>query len=304
MIFTAPVPFAEAADHSAVKTLLPSALDSQEAQDHLDAEIRERARFSSQITNAEILDELDQWVEKLAQGDHRSRHRPQRAPGESPGTRLHPGPRARKAPSRTFTTSRRLNVTLQTNVQMAQGYGQFIQGQDPAVLDLYPAQELYRAQARKVPRNWNARWSQAAASRPRRRTAGFVALKNTPIWTAISRFGTPYPPFDFNSGMRVRNVARSAAMASGLIDRDTRITPEDRGFNKDLAFSPEIRSAQLRQAIVESSDGRLGFRSRTARCACVGPPRTRLSAWCRPTGPTTRRPGRSPTTKAPRSSGT
>jgi hypothetical protein len=30
-----------------------------------------------------------------------------------------------------------------------------------------------------------------------------IALKSDPIWTAISAFGTPYPPFDYNSGMWV-----------------------------------------------------------------------------------------------------
>jgi hypothetical protein len=27
-----------------------------------------------------------------------------------------------------------------------------------------------------------------------------IARKDSPIWEALSRFGTPYPPFDFNSG--------------------------------------------------------------------------------------------------------
>ncbi len=257
MIFTAPVPFAEAADHSAVKTLLPSALDSSEAQTHLDTEIRERARFSSQITNVEILDELDQWVDKLAQGqtDLATARNALRAKAKELGYTPEEG---KAGTIQDFTTSRRLNVTLTTNVQQAQGYGQYMQGQDPTVLDLYPAQELYRAMARKVPRNWNARWS-VAAQTTGTRTDGFVALKNTPIWTALSRFGTPYSPFDYNSGMRTRNVARSRAVAGGLIDRDTRLKPEDRGFNQDLAFSPEIRNAQIRQAIVEGSDGKLHF---------------------------------------------
>ena len=34
-----------------------------------------------------------------------------------------------------------------------------------------------------------------------------VALKEDPVWTRISRFGQPWPPFDFNSGMGVEDVS-------------------------------------------------------------------------------------------------
>ncbi len=251
MIFTTPTPFAEAVEHSAVKVLLPTSLDSAEAAEHLDAEILERARFSSQIVNAEILDELGQGVDELIAGtsDLVTRRNILRAKAKALGYQPEPG---KEGTIQDFTSIRRLNIALLTPVQMAQGYGQFMQGQDPAVLDLYPAQELYRAQARKVPRNWNARWSDAA-SRTRTPVSGFVALKNTDIWTAISRFHTPYSPFDFNSGMRTRAVARARAVALGLIDRDTQIIPQSRDFNRDLAVTPEIRDERLRAAITEGN---------------------------------------------------
>ena len=146
-------------------------------------------------------------------------------------------------------SDRRLNLIIDTNVRMAQGYGEWKQGQDPAILDQWPAQELYRAMARKVPRDWIARWREAGGQFFGGR---MIALKNSSVWTRISRFGLPYAPFDFQSGMETRDVDRDAAVEIGLIDRDTRIAPDDRGFNDDLKFTPEVRDRALRQALLES----------------------------------------------------
>ena len=45
------------------------------------------------------------------------------------------------------------------------------------------------------------------------------------IWYEISRFGLPYPPFDYRSGMRVRNVDRKTAEALGIISADETVEP-------------------------------------------------------------------------------
>jgi hypothetical protein len=47
-----------------------------------------------------------------------------------------------------------------------------------------------------------------------------IALKTSPIWTALSAFGHPYPPFDWGSGMDVRDVSADRAIELGLISRD------------------------------------------------------------------------------------
>src|SRR5574337_1593062 len=112
---------------------------------------------------------------------------------------------------------------------MAWGYGSWMQGQAPAILNLWPAQELFRAFPRKTHRQWSGedaeniikgepiegRWADAGGQLFDGR---MIALKNAPIWTDISAFGNPYPPFDFNSGMWVRDVDRETAMKYGLID--------------------------------------------------------------------------------------
>ena len=64
-----------------------------------------------------------------------------------------------------------------------------------------------------------------------------IALKSDPIWYDISAFGQPYAPFDFNSGMDLRDVDRDEAVDLGLISEDDTEEPEDRGLNDGLQAS-------------------------------------------------------------------
>jgi hypothetical protein len=131
---------------------------------------------------------------------------------------------------------------------MTRGYGQWVQGQDEAVLDQWPGQELYRAMEAEQPRPWAQIWSEAGGEIFDGR---MIALKNDPIWTRISRFGLPYPPFDYGSRMDIRDVDRDTCIELGLIDRDTVIPPQTRDFNSDLKVSPQIRAASLRTVLEE-----------------------------------------------------
>lgn len=38
-----------------------------------------------------------------------------------------------------------------------------------------------------------------------------IALKSDRVWTNFSRFGRPYPPSDFGSGMGVEDIDRDEA---------------------------------------------------------------------------------------------
>ena len=50
-----------------------------------------------------------------------------------------------------------------------------------------------------------------------------IALKSSDVWTRISDFGFPFPPYVKGSGLWVRDVGRSEAMELCLIDRDRQI---------------------------------------------------------------------------------
>jgi hypothetical protein len=80
-----------------------------------------------------------------------------------------------------------------------------------------------------------ARWAEAGGTLQ----AGgrMIALKSDPIWSEISRFGHPWPPFDFGSGMGVRGVSREEAVRLGLLAPDEKVQPQEADFNARLQAS-------------------------------------------------------------------
>lgn len=116
-----------------------------------------------------------------------------------------------------------------------------------------------RLEERRARRNWLERW-RAAGGRVfpgtglDGRAGRLVALKNDPVWTNLSEFGLPYPPFAYGSGVGVEDVGRETAVALGLIDEQTQIAPQSRGFNAELEaeLPPLDRQSALFKAILQS----------------------------------------------------
>ena len=243
MLFSAPVPFREALESREVRTVLPTELRTR-LLDEIAPELRERAMFSAGVTSAEKLQDMDDLIGQLLEG------KIDRATARTELKRRFGtlGAEVDETDLTDLRSDARLNLILDTNVDQAFGYGSWAQGQDEAILDQWPAQELFRAIQSRVPRDWSQRWADAGG---RFYGGRMIALKNDPIWAELSRFGTPYPPFDFNSGMDVRDIDRDEAIALGLIDRDTRIQPQSRGFAEDLQATPAVRSQGLRSALAD-----------------------------------------------------
>lgn len=253
------MPFEEALAASRVRSLLPTSLNTRGLQ-KLSVDIRERARFSATVRCAEHLAVIDSGVEALVSGKI-----------DIASARLHVkeflartgyrAPDEKKGGLQDFSSDERVDLQLITNVRQAQGFGWWKQGQDEAILDAFPAQEFVRVEARDAPRaNWVNRWDYARLTTSTRgatsaNSGRMVALKNHPIWAELSRFGTPYEPFDFNSGMGVEDVSRAEAMSLGIIDRDMKVEPQERPFNEDLQSSPDVRSDKLRKLLEESGVG-------------------------------------------------
>ena len=116
----------------------------------------------------------------------------------------------------------RTELIYQQQVGQAYCFADWKSGQDPDALDAAPAQELVRIREALQPRDWLTRWQGAGG---RLFGGRMIALKSDPIWTRISRFGTPWPPFDFNSGMWVEDVLRPEAEALGVIRPGVRVPP-------------------------------------------------------------------------------
>lgn len=108
----------------------------------------------------------------------------------------------------------RAQVIIDTNAGLARGYVARAQQTSLGARLAFPAQELIRTAERQAKRDWRARWLAAGGEL---RAGRMVALKEDPIWVRISRFGVPYPPFDYGSGMGVDEIDHPTCLALGLI---------------------------------------------------------------------------------------
>lgn len=228
-IFPHPVSLEEAMRTRAVRSILPTNMSS-EMLSQLPRQVRERAVFSAGVQNTDFLARVAQAVDDMVSGkiDRGSERTQLRLLAES-------------FDMKKLTADSRLNLILDTQTRMSNGFGNFIEGQEPTVLFAWPAQDLYRAEDRKEPRDWPARWAYAGgqfypgdSDYPEGR---MIALKNDPIWEEISAFGLPYAPFDYNSGMDLKDVSRDECVDIGLISEDETEEPEERGLNKGLQAS-------------------------------------------------------------------
>ena len=247
-----------AADKILQKALVGSGLDSRRWS-AVQAGLRDRAFFSATVEDVRVLGAFRTACAKLAAGEtdpssariemrdalKAAGYRPPDAEDQGPGG------------IRNLMNQRRLDLILKTNVEQARGWAQFMEGTTPGALLAYPAQRLVRVRQRRMPRDWAARWKEAgdAVGWQGACRDEFVALKLSPIWAQLSRFGTPYPPFDFNSGMGVEDVGKRKARELGLLEGEGGGEGEEQGgagaqspsvvpsFNANLqATVPNIRS--------------------------------------------------------------
>ncbi len=130
----------------------------------------------------------------------------------------------------------RQKLILDTNVKKAAGYAwhESIKGSVA-----FPAQRLVRMGARRQPRDWPARWRQAwaALSPEEQRKAhptDLVATTDCAIWKGLSRWGDPYPPFDYNSGMDVMPVDFDTANALGILGGSHKDESTPYGVRREL----------------------------------------------------------------------
>ena len=232
------------ADKILQKALVGSGLDTK-GWSTVQAGLRDRAFFSSQVTEAKILHAMRQNVAELVAGGKSPSEvrRDLRAYlgsiGYDPDNDLKPGEQSRRGTIKDLTTKARLDVMMKTNADQAKGYASHLRATTTGAILAFPAYELVRVERRKLPRDWGARWTAAAQKvgwEGVARNGAMIALKTSPIWAALSRFGNPFPPFDFNSGMGVRDVKKSVCREIGLLGPNEQPKiPEVPDFNGNLA---------------------------------------------------------------------
>ena len=139
----------------------------------------------------------------------------------------------------------RLKLIFDTNMRQAYGYGQWKQGQNPAILRRFPAQKFVRDREVVEERERHAE------------SEGEIRLKSDEEYWAdyqndpeIGGFGVPWAPFGFNSGMGLRDVNREDAIEEGLdVGEIKPITNLD--LNSNLQSSVKKMEPSVKQKLID-----------------------------------------------------
>lgn len=250
---------ASASDYVSRKQNVPSELRSKEWE-HVQAQVRERALFMASVANAKELHKWRSVMEQVTSGamsPGQAREEMRRyleKIGYSPDPGLGGTIKDR-------STVQRMKVSIDTNVAMARGWAARMEALDDV---LSPGQELYRQRESRVKRNWAEKWQQAAEKvgwQGVARNGQMIALVTSPIWVELSRFDTPYPPFDYNSGMRVRPVDFEVCEELGLVSLDdmdaleAEMQAQKESLNADVKASIEGLGEDLIDAVQNQLKG-------------------------------------------------
>lgn len=268
--FTTAMPLPEAVESISRRTPLGTELSSAE-WDLVPAEIRLRSLWAARLEDerlaASMQSKIAQFIKlertKLAEGgegvfmDRGLFIEKMREEFKKAGYR--PDPK-KKGTLQDFTSAGRLGLIWQMNLDQAQGYAQWKTAMHPDLLEAAPAWEFVRLEQRMERRTWPAKWVALGGTfypGPSEYPEGrMIALKTDPIWKALNRFGVPWKPFDWGSGMGTKNVRWREAMKLGVIkDGDPPQTPDLLPFNAGAEASLKGISPARRRAIEDDFAG-------------------------------------------------
>jgi hypothetical protein len=256
-------PLRDAVSQMASRRVTPSGMTSREWE-AIQAEIRLRCMFSSRVESERVLVEMKERLNAGISNEKtggatmdRSRFvEEMRGIIRETGYRRPDG--VNKKSVRNLKSRARLELIWNMNVAQAAGYAQWKSHMDPDMLFASPCYELVRLMPKREIRDWPLVWEDHGGKfygEPGKdypyAKGRMIAQKTDPIWRWISRFKTPWPPFDWGSGMGLRNVRRAEALALGVIkdDADPQV-PLAVPFNADHRMSlkdvPESGRERLR----------------------------------------------------------
>lgn len=239
MQFVKPMPFVDAAEKLGGKSVIGSKLLSREWAD-VPVGLRERAFWSATVENVRFLqrgrDAIGEFLlgtrEKvvsptgkesmaLATGSRADFVKQMQAFLEAEGVVRTTGG------IKDIASERRLGLIFDTNARAAQDYGAWKQGQDPDVLDAFPAQRFIRVVEVTTARDEHED------------EEGQVRLKSDlEFWRSINRdFGVPWGPWGWGCGHDVEDVSRDEAEVLGLLKPGEAVRPVEQEFNEALKAS-------------------------------------------------------------------
>lgn len=242
MQLTKPLPFDEAVDKLGQRSLIGSALRSDEWRD-VPVQLRERAFFSSQVENLRFLQRARNGLADFLQSNRETLPNGKTAlktGGRADFVKQMQDFLAREGVVRTtgsltdLAGERRLGLIFDTQVRQANDFGNYKQGMDPDLLEAFPAQRFIRVIDVKDPRDSHTEFEDQ------------VFLKTDPIWTErISEFGLPYGPFAFGCGHDVEDVDRDEAEALGLIAPGQELQPVEADLRESALASTKALDPDL-----------------------------------------------------------
>lgn len=271
-----PRPLREAIAAIDARTPIGTALRSAELE-RLPLAIRQRAQFSSRVTSVRLMQAIQDRLagqmklqrEQLANGQQATFDRSSfidaiRETARAEGVETIEGPEDRGT-LRDIRSIPRLGLIYDMQQAQANGFARYSLDVTQGAMLLYPAYELGLSTAVK-PRElseWFREWSRACVSSGDQRalaalrsTGRIVALKTSGAWSALSRFGVPWPPFDWGSTRELEEVDYDAAVELGLLDPGTQ--PAETGlasFNDRVEASLTSIDARTRTWLENQLDG-------------------------------------------------
>lgn len=130
------------------------------------------------------------------------------------------------------------------------GYGLYRQSMTHGARLAFPAQELVLVEREgRKNRRLRERWEECGGRIVGRRR---IALKSDPIWTELSFFGFPFPPFDVSCGYSVNDVEWDTAARLGIVDASHFEPPEiEMPPDPEFSFTDEVYMRAVCQRIID-----------------------------------------------------
>lgn len=291
--------------------ILPTWMGTAEL-DELEVAIKQRAVFSARTTNAVYVEALRQRIGRLLADGYEGDQAQLRlelkqaltALGYSPETGF-PGDAALGIPPavagslQDLSSDKRINLILETQLELMAGKGQEQRGLSAAALELFPAWELVRVRIAREPRDWFKRFDQAGGrvlsdADGRKR---LIAHKLDEVWSVLGdrtlfkdALDVSHPPFAFGSGMAWQAIessewdallGKASEPRTGSMPANVTQLPPAQISTDGLSAGSLARLAQQLKGI-EQTQGKLSLKSIITTPPPPPPPARlrRLNALC------------------------